>query len=145
MHGKAQGHDVCIMFGELQGGSVLWQGVQVHAEEIHGKFPVEVMELIFIFAIILIQMFLVNLREVMQIEGALGIDAFVDAEELPVLFGDKGVSAVRAYEADRRGDNLPSDECLATDLALVLPVAAVVIIERVVRGTAERADGIFGD
>lgn len=27
MHGKAQGHDVCVMFGELQGGSVLWQGV----------------------------------------------------------------------------------------------------------------------
>lgn len=145
MHGKAQGHDVCIMFGELQGRSVLWQGVQVHAEEIHGEFPIKVMELIFIFAIIFVQMFFINLGEVVQIEGALWINAFVDAEELPVLFRDEGVSAVRAYEAERRGDNLPGDECLATDLALVLPVAAIVIIEIVVRGTAERADGIHRD
>ena len=27
MHGKAQGHDVCVMFGKLQGGGILRQGV----------------------------------------------------------------------------------------------------------------------
>ena len=50
------------MFRELQGGSILWQEVQVHAEEIHGEFPVEVMEFVFIFTVILIQMFFITLE-----------------------------------------------------------------------------------
>lgn len=44
------------------------------------------MEFVFIFAIVFVQMFFINPGEVMQIEGALRVDAFVDAEELPVLF-----------------------------------------------------------
>ena len=48
MHGKAQGHDVCVVLREFQGGSVLRQGSLSYAEEIHGEFPVEVMELVFI-------------------------------------------------------------------------------------------------
>ena len=97
------------------------------------------------FAIILAQMFFVNPGEVMQIERALRIDTFVKAEEFPILFRDERVSAVRADEADRRGDNLPRDECLATDLALILSVPPIVIIEIMVRGTADGADNIFGD
>ena len=58
------------------------------------------MELVFIFTVILIQMFFLNPGEVMQIEGTLWIDTFVDAEEPPVLFRDKGVSTVRAHETD---------------------------------------------
>ena len=65
----------------------------------------------------------------MQIEGALGIDTFVDAEEPPVLFRDKGVSTVRAHETDWRGNNLPCNERLATDLTLVLSVPAIIIVE----------------
>lgn len=133
------------MPGKLQGGGVLWQGVQVHAEEIHGELPVEVMEFVFIYAMFLIQMFFINPGKVMQIEGALGIDTFVQAKEFPVLFRDEGVSAVRADEADRRGDTLPRDECLATDLAQILSVATIVIIEIMMRGTTEGADNIFRD
>lgn len=103
------------------------------------------MKFVFIFTVILIQMFFINLGEVMQIEGALRVDAFVDAEELAVLFGDEGVSAVRADETDRRGDNLPRDERLATDLALVLSVAAIVIIEIMVRGATEGTDNLLRD
>ena len=97
------------------------------------------MELVFIFTIILIQMLFINSGEVMPIEGALWVDAFVYAEELPVLFLDEGVSTIRAQEAGRRGDNLPGDECLATDLTLVLAIAAIVIIKIVV-GERHRAD-----
>ena len=103
------------------------------------------MEFVFIFAIVLVQMFFINPGEVMQIEGALGIDTFVQAEEFPFLFRDEGVSTVRADEADRRGDNLPRDECLATDLALILTVSPIVIIEIVVRGTTEWTDHILRD
>ena len=81
----------------------------------------------------------------MQIEGALRVDAFVDAEELPVLFWDKGVPTIRTHETDRRGNNLPRDERLATDLALVLSVAAIVIIEIVVRSATEGTDNISRD
>lgn len=55
------------------------------------------------------------------------------------------MSAVRAHETYRGGNNLPSNESLATDFALVLAVAAVIIIEVVVRGTAKRTDSILGD
>ena len=53
--------------------------------------------------------------------------------------------AVRVHEADRRSDHLPGDEGLPTDLALVLSVSAIVIIEIVVRSAAERTDGILRD
>ena len=103
------------------------------------------MELVFIFAIVFVQMFFINPGEVMQIEGALRVDAFVDAEELPVLFWDKGVPAIRTHEPNGRGNNLPRDERLATDLALVLPVPAIVIIEIVVRSATEGTDNILRD
>ena len=103
------------------------------------------MELVFIFPIILVQMFFINLGEVMQIEGALRIDAFVNAEELPVLLWDKGVSTIRAPKADRRGNHLPGDEGLSTDFALVLPVAAIIIVEIVVWSATEGTDDILGN
>ena len=103
------------------------------------------MELVFIFTVNLIQMFFLNPGEVMQIEGTLWIDTFVDAEEPPVLFRDKGVSTVRAHETDWGGNNLPSDKGLSTDLALVLSVAAIIIIEIVVGSATEGTDGILGN
>ena len=103
------------------------------------------MEFVFIYAMVLVQMFFINPGKVMQIEGALGIDTFVQAKEFPVLFRDGGVSAVRADEADRRGDTLPRDECLATDLAQILSVPTIVIIEIMMRGTTEGTDNIFRD
>ena len=57
------------------------------------------MQLILVFVVILLQEVLVNLGEVMKVEGTPGVDAFMDAEELPVLLGDEGMAAVRAYKA----------------------------------------------
>lgn len=103
------------------------------------------MQLILVFGIILIQMVLVNFGEVMKVEGTLWVDAFMDAEEFPVLLRDEGMAAVRAYKAERRSDNLAGDKGLSTDFTLELTIAAIVIIEIVVRGPTKRADGIFGD
>lgn len=36
----------------------------------------------------------------MEVERALGIDTFMDAEEHLVFLGDKGLAAVRAYKAE---------------------------------------------
>lgn len=57
------------------------------------------MQLILVFVVILLQEVLVNLGEVMKVEGTPGVDAFMDAEELPVFLGDEGMAAVRAYKA----------------------------------------------
>ena len=55
------------------------------------------MQLILVFTVILMQMVLINPGEVVKVEGAPGVDAFMDAEKLPVLIRDEGVAAVRAY------------------------------------------------
>ena len=46
------------------------------------------MQLILVFVVILLQEVLVNLGEVMKVEGTPGVDAFMDAEELPVFLGN---------------------------------------------------------
>ena len=91
------------------------------------------------------QMVLINPGEVVKVEGAPGVDAFMDAEKLPVLIRDEGVAAVRAYKAERRGDNLAGDKGLPTDFALELPIAAIIIVEIVVRCPTKRTEGIFRD
>ena len=79
----------------------------------------------------------------MKVEGTPGVDAFMDAEELAVLLRDEGMAAVRAYKAQRRGDNFAGDKGLSTDFTLVLSVAAIVIVKIVVRCPTKRAAGIF--
>lgn len=91
------------------------------------------------------QMVLINPGEVVKVEGTPGVDAFMDAEKLPVLLRDEGVAAVRTYKAERRGDNLAGDKGLPTDFALELPIAAIIIVEIVVRCPTKRTEGIFRD
>ena len=81
----------------------------------------------------------------MKVEGTPGVDAFMDAEKFPVLLRDEGMAAVRAYKAERRSDNLAGDKGLSTDFTLELSIAAIVIVEIVVRCPTKRADGIFRD
>jgi hypothetical protein len=52
-------------------------------------------ELIFILSVVLFQILFVNLFEVVKVVGTFRIDAFMDDEVLPVLFGNKDVVAVR--------------------------------------------------
>ena len=77
MQRQAQGHDVGIVLAEFQGRSILRQGVEIHAEKIHREFTVDVMEFIFIFAVVFFQVCLVDFLQVMQIVRAFGIDALM--------------------------------------------------------------------
>ena len=61
MEGQAQSHDMCVVLAEIQGRCVLGQGVQVHAEKIQREFAVDVVELIFVFAVILFEVLLIHL------------------------------------------------------------------------------------
>lgn len=42
-----------VVLAEFQGRGILWQGRQIHAEKIHRELTVDIVELIFIFAVIL--------------------------------------------------------------------------------------------
>ena len=103
------------------------------------------MELIFVFSVILFEIVPVNFLQVVKIVGAFGVDAFMEDEVFPFFLGGERVPAVRADKADRGRDLLAGNESLAADLALVLPVAAVIIVDVMVRSAAERTDGIFRD
>ena len=103
------------------------------------------MELIFVFAIVLIQVFLLHLFKVVEIVRALWIDTFMYAEELAVFLGNKGISTVRAGKADGSSNNFASAEGLTTDLALVLTITTIVVVNVVMRSPTQRTDGILGN
>ena len=76
-----------IVLTEFQRRSILWQGSQVHAEKIHREFTVDIVELIFILAIVFCEICLFHLFEVMEIVRAFGIDTFMNDKVLAVFFG----------------------------------------------------------
>ena len=47
------------------------------------------MELIFVFAVILFELFLIHLFQVVEVVRAFGIDALVDDKVFPVLLGTR--------------------------------------------------------
>ena len=98
MQGQAQGHHMGVELAELQGRGMLWQGVEGHLEEVHRELAVDVVELVLVLAVAFSQVFLIDFLEVVQVVGALGVDAFVEDEVLPVLFGDQGMAAVGASQ-----------------------------------------------
>ena len=102
--GEAQGHDVSAVFSEFQRRCILRQGGDIHLEEIYREFTVDVMQLIFVFAVVLIQICLVNLLEVVEIVRALGIHAFMDDEMLPVFLTGQRMGTVRTLERKRLGE-----------------------------------------
>ena len=103
------------------------------------------MELVFVFPIVIFQVSSVHFLEVVEIVGAFRVDAFVEDEMLTVFLWGEGMAAVGTHEPDRGSDLPAGDECLSTDLALILSVAAVVVIDIQVGSPAERAEGIFGN
>ena len=46
MEGKTESHDMRIKLFKLQGRRILREGVKIHAKEIHGKFPIDIVKFI---------------------------------------------------------------------------------------------------
>ena len=86
-----------------------------------------------------------DLLEVVQVERALRIDALVDPEELAALHCNQGMVAVGTLQGERLSGISAGDEGLATDLASVLTAPAGVVIDVLVRSTADRTDRFFRD
>lgn len=143
MQCQAQGHDVGIMPAEFQGRSVLGQGVQIQAEKIYREFTVDVVKLMFVFPVRFSEVLLINICQVMEIVGAFGVHTFVNDEVPAVLFGCKGFSTVRAQQTKRSSDEIAGGKSLPADLAQVLTITAVIIVDEVMWGTAERTDDVL--
>lgn len=73
-------------------------------KEIHSELTVDVMELIFVFAVIRIQILLFHFFKIVEIVRTFGIDTFVYAEELAVFLGNQGIAAMRTGKPDGSGD-----------------------------------------
>ena len=98
VEGEAQGHDMRVEFGELQGRCMLWQGVKIHLKEVYCERTVDIVEFIFVFAIRPFQVFLIDLVEVMEIVRAFHVNALVDDEVLTILLVGQRITAVGAAQ-----------------------------------------------
>ena len=103
------------------------------------------MELIFVFSVVLIQILLFHFFKIVEIVRTFGTDAFVYTEELAVFFGNQGIAAMRTDKADRSCNHFSRCESLTTDLALVLTIATIIVIDEKMGSTTQRADGILGN
>lgn len=87
------------------------------------------MELILVLSKILFEICRIHFFQVAQVEGAFGIDAFVDGKEPAVFFGNKGMTAVGTDEADGGRNLFTGNKGLSTDFALELSFAAVIVVD----------------
>lgn len=120
--GKAQPHDVGIVFLILERGSPLGELVQIHIKEVDGELPVKVME--FILPVFRLWQVFGKFFKIPFVVGTVIIDTFMDTEMFPVF------------------DRL---EGMAADLAFKLSAAASIIVDILMWCTAERAYGIRRD
>ena len=70
--------------------------MEIHAEKIHRELTVDIVEFIFVFAVILSEVFFIHFFEVVEIIRAFGIDALMDDKVFAFFLGNQGIAAVRA-------------------------------------------------
>lgn len=104
------------------------------------------MELVFIFPIVLMKMFFIDLFEVMKIESALRIYAFMQNEKLPMFLRSQGMAAVRASERQRLCIAiLFQQEAGVTYLAQELSLGTIILVKIVNWSTTSGTGSSFRD
>ena len=96
--GKTEGHDISVVLCELQRRGILRQGGDIHLKKVYRELTVDIMQLIFVLAVILIQICLINLFQVVEIIGAFGVHAFMDDEVLTVFLAGQRMGTVGALQ-----------------------------------------------
>lgn len=135
MEGETQRHDISVVPGEVQRGSILRKRRQIHLEEVDVELPVDVVELV---PVLLERMLLIDLPEIALIVGALVVDTFVDPEAGAVLDRHQRMAAVWALVLHGLCVDAAIDEGSTADFAQVLAAAAGIVVEVLVRSTADR-------
>jgi hypothetical protein len=92
---QAKGHDVSIVFTELQRGCVFRQSGDVHLKEIDRELTVDVMEFVLVLTIVLCKILFINLLKVAKIIRAFRVDTFMHDKVFAILLGNQGVHAMR--------------------------------------------------
>ena len=100
-----------------------------NAEKIQREFTVDVVELIFILAIILFEVILIHLFEVVEVVRAFRIDTFVEDEVLPLFLWNESVAAVWAAQLHGREPAVPGEESGIAYLTENLAFGTVVPVE----------------
>jgi hypothetical protein len=144
--GKAQGHDIGVVPAELQRRCVLRQGGDIHPEEIYRELAVDIVQLILVLAVVFFQICLINLFQVVEIIGALGVHAFMDDEVLTVFLAGQRMGTVGALEREDPGKTvLVRRKPSATDLAQELSGFTVISVQVGLGGLTEGAGTVFRD
>ena len=104
------------------------------------------MELVFIFAVILFQVFLIHLSEIVEIVRAFGIDALVDDKVLPFFFGNECPATVGTPQGELPGEAvfIWRKICIAY-LAFQLSDFTVISVKIRLRGATGGAGAVLGD
>ncbi len=112
-------------------------------KEVERELTVDVMELVAVLAIGLLQMFRIDLVEVMQIIGTMRVHTFVDTEEFPVFLRNQGMATIRTFQAKRLF--LTGREGMTAHLAEPLPMRAIVHVNEGSRSTAAGTGAAVGN
>jgi hypothetical protein len=96
--GEAQSHGILVKLAEPEGRSIFRQAVKIHLEKINGKFTVDIVEFIFVFSIVCVQVLFAYFPEIIEIVRAFGVDAFMDDEVLAIFLLDQCVHTVGAAQ-----------------------------------------------
>lgn len=103
------------------------------------------MEFIFVFAVILFEVFLIHLFEVVEIVRAFGIDALVDDKVFAVFLGYEGMAAVWAAQFYGGEAAFIRGESGGADLAEELAFGTVVLVKEWFWCTTARAGAVIRD
>lgn len=104
------------------------------------------MELIFIFAVILFEVFLIHLLQVVEIVRTFGVDTFMQDEMFPLFFRHKCFPTVRAAQSKLlcKAVLIRSKVCIA-DLAFELSCFSVIAVKIRLGSAAGRAGTFLRD
>ena len=97
------------------------------------------MEFIFIFAVILFEVFLIHFFEVVKIVGTFGIDTLMDDKVLSVFLGNQSVPAVGTTQFHRGEAAFLRGESCRADFTEKLSPGAIVFVQKGLGGVTTRA------
>ena len=101
------------------------------------------MELIFVFSMRFLQIFFINFFELMKIVRTFLVYTFMYAKEFTVFLSHKGFPTMRADETKRFSHFFARAKGLGTNLALILAIATIVVVDELMRSATKRTHGIF--
>ena len=142
---ETEAHDMLVIPAESEAGCVIGQTVEIHAEKVYCKLTVDVVNLIFVLAVFFLKVFFIDLLQVVEIIGTLGIDALMYNEMFPVLHRNQVMVTVRALEPEALMGIFPRSKWVLADFAEKLGFGTVVFVKVDFWSVASRTGAVIID